>query len=169
MDGNEFEEWFEANERLLETAYLAGEHPWQQSGFGLHSNRTAEQWEAQRRPIADCLDRSGTFLDIGCASGYLIESVQRWCAAKAVSIEPYGLDIAPELAELARRRLPQWVDRIGKCRQTSLVPPREHTAGEQPSVWCLGDVVTTGIPSAMASISAFGIPSMSPSGATTLG
>ena len=31
------------------------------------------------------------------------------------------------------------------------------------------DVVTTGMPSAMASINVFGIPSMSPSGATTLG
>ena len=31
------------------------------------------------------------------------------------------------------------------------------------------DVVTTGMPSAMASISVFGIPSMSPFGATTLG
>jgi SAM-dependent methyltransferase len=27
-------------------------------------------------------------------------------------IEPYGLDFAPALAELARRRLPQWADRI---------------------------------------------------------
>src|SRR4030095_3326110 len=35
-----------------------------------------------------------------------------WGAEKRLVIEPFGLDIIPELAELARRRLPQWADRI---------------------------------------------------------
>ncbi len=41
-----------------------------------------------------------------------MESVHRWGAAKNLNIEPYGLDIVPEFVELARRRLPQWADRI---------------------------------------------------------
>jgi hypothetical protein len=34
MDEQELAAWFAANQTLLETAYLAGEQPWQQSGFG---------------------------------------------------------------------------------------------------------------------------------------
>ena len=66
MNDDEPAWWFEANRTLLESAYVAGQHPWRQSGFGLHSNRTSEPWEACRRPVADCLDRLGTFLHIAC-------------------------------------------------------------------------------------------------------
>jgi len=41
-----------------------------------------------------------------------METMVRWCAAKRIRIEPYGLDIVPELAALARSRLPQWSERI---------------------------------------------------------
>jgi hypothetical protein len=41
-----------------------------------------------------------------------MECMQRWCAAKGIRIEPYGLEISPELAELARLRLPRWAERI---------------------------------------------------------
>jgi SAM-dependent methyltransferase len=60
----------------------------------------------------DAVDADGSFLDIGCASGYLMQSVQRWGRDRGLAVEPYGLDIAPELAELARSRLPEWADRI---------------------------------------------------------
>ena len=59
----------------------------------------------------DAIDRDGTFLDVGCASGYLMECVARWGADKGLKIEPHGLDIAPDLVELARRRLPRWAER----------------------------------------------------------
>jgi len=36
----------------------------------------------------------------------------RWCAAKRIRIEPYGLDIVLSFAALARSRLPQWSERI---------------------------------------------------------
>lgn len=39
-------------------------------------------------------------------------------------IEPYGLDLAPRLAELARRRLPQWADRIVVGNALTWEPPR---------------------------------------------
>lgn len=46
---------------------------------------------------------------MGCANGYLMECLPRWTTFR---VEPYGLDLAPELVELARRRLPEWDDRI---------------------------------------------------------
>jgi hypothetical protein len=65
MQRDELDRWFAANQVLLEAAYLAGEMPWQQSGFGLHTPHTEKQWTAQRRPIADAIDRAGSFLALG--------------------------------------------------------------------------------------------------------
>lgn len=72
MNNEELARWFEQNKKVLETAYLAGTLPWQQSGFGLHTPRSELDWEALRRPIAACIESAGTFLDIGCANGYLL-------------------------------------------------------------------------------------------------
>jgi hypothetical protein len=57
----------------------------------------------------DALDRDGTFLDCGCANGYLMECV-------------------PEFVELARRRLPQWADRIWVGNAASWLPPLRFDA-----------------------------------------
>jgi SAM-dependent methyltransferase len=97
--------WFASMAGIFETAYLSGDNPRAQSGFGGDEVR----WHAGRRPIAEAIDRDGTFLDIGCASGYLLESIVRWAPHR---VEPYGLELTPALAELARRRLPEWADRI---------------------------------------------------------
>ncbi len=55
---------------------------------------------------------AGTFLDVGCANGLLMESIVTWCAERGLRVEPSGIDLAPALVELAQRRLPQWADRI---------------------------------------------------------
>ena len=86
----------------------AGDNPRAQSGHGGDD----VHWTHARSLIRDAVDGNGTFLDVGCASGYLMESIQRWAWEAGMEIEPYGLDIAPELADLARRRLPKWMDRI---------------------------------------------------------
>lgn len=39
-----------------------------------------------------------------------MESVVAWAAETGLHIEPYGLDISPELAVLARQRRPHWAD-----------------------------------------------------------
>jgi SAM-dependent methyltransferase len=101
---------------LFEAAYLAGDNPRAQSGFRGDEAR----WEAGRRPIADAIDREGTFLDIGCAAGHLLESLVRWTPHR---IEPYGLDMAPALVELARSRLPEWGDRIFHGNALTWTPP----------------------------------------------
>ena len=69
-------------------------------------------WRLRRLQVADGIDRDGTFLDVGCANGFLAESVRKWCAERGLLVEPFGVDLAPRLIELARRRLPQWADRF---------------------------------------------------------
>jgi SAM-dependent methyltransferase len=100
--------WHAARAELIKTAYLSADNPYAQAG---HSGN-AETWQASRGFIAEALHRDGSFLDVGCASGILMESVQRWGAEKNLAIEPYGLEIIPELAELARSRLTHWAERI---------------------------------------------------------
>ncbi len=55
--------WFAEIRRILQSAYIAAPTPWEQSGKG----GTFEDWVRLRIPISECVTRSGTFLDIGCA------------------------------------------------------------------------------------------------------
>ena len=100
--------YFDEELAIHESKYLVGTNPRQQSGFG----RDEGDWKRFRWPVAAPMEKDGTFLDIGCANGLLMESVVAWTREKGISIEPHGLDISERLAELARQRLPQWRDRI---------------------------------------------------------
>jgi hypothetical protein len=111
--------WHEAMAALVVPAYLAGETPAAGSG----SSRDASGWEYARSLLADAVEPGQSFLDVGCANGHLMESMAAWAG-----IEPYGLEIAPELAELARRRLPQWADRIWVGNAAEWEPPRRFDA-----------------------------------------
>jgi hypothetical protein len=113
-------EWFARVNAMTTPKYLAGDNPRAQSG---HSGDEA-RWEAARRPMLAAVDGSGDFLDVGCASGYLMESVHRWAAEDGHRLEPYGLDISPELADLARSRLPHWAERIWTGNALHWQPPR---------------------------------------------
>jgi hypothetical protein len=66
MNDEELSRWFEANKNVLETAYLAGTYPWQQSGVGLRTPRSAQDWVVLRKPIADCITSSGTLVCYKC-------------------------------------------------------------------------------------------------------
>jgi len=111
------DEWFAGMAAIFDAAYPDGDNPRAQSGFGGDEAR----WEAARRPVALAIDRPGSFLDIGCASGHLLECLVDWSPH---SIEPYGLDIAPAVASLARTRLPRWGDRIFDGNALTRRPPR---------------------------------------------
>lgn len=100
--------WYRATAELIVPAYLAGENPRAQSG---HSG-DAPRWEGARRLLLDAVENDCSFLDIGCANGHLMECLQAWAAEIGIVLEPWGLEISPELATLARRRLPQWHDRV---------------------------------------------------------
>ena len=49
MNDEELSRWFEANTIILETAYLAGTHPWQQSGVGLRTPHGLKSFKTQLR------------------------------------------------------------------------------------------------------------------------
>ena len=118
------EGWHAAMAALVVPAYLGAETPAGGSG----SSRDAAGWEYARSLIAEAVEPGQSFLDVGCANGHLLESMAAWAGA-----EPYGLEISPELAALARRRLPQWADRIWVGNAAEWVPPRRF------------DVVRTGL------------------------
>jgi SAM-dependent methyltransferase len=117
-DGDEG--FFDEQRARLEEAYLAGANPRQQSGFG----RDERDWERYRRPVVAPIEHEGTFLDVGCANGLLMEDVVRWAAEDGHAVEPWGFDISEPLAELARRRLPAWRDRIFAGNALTWEPPR---------------------------------------------
>jgi SAM-dependent methyltransferase len=116
----EYDDWFDHVRQGLESAYLATTEPWRQSGF----SGPLERWNACRRPIADALDRDGTFLDIGCANGFLLESVVSWTAARGLRIEPFGLDFSEKLVALAAGRLPTLAERLFVGNAFVWTPPR---------------------------------------------
>ena len=101
-------EWHRRVEESLIDAYLASDDPRAQSGKG----GDEATWRWSRELILDVFPPNATFLDVGCANGYLMESVHRWGLERGIAVEPYGLDISWRIVSLARHRLPHWRDRI---------------------------------------------------------
>src|SRR5215470_11807265 len=105
--------------RTLERSYLRSATPQEGSGFGGDDRA----WRLARYHITEGITAAGTFLDVGCANGLLMESVVAWCAERGLAVEPYGVDLAPRLVELARQRLPHWADRIWTGNAIDWIPP----------------------------------------------
>jgi SAM-dependent methyltransferase len=112
-------EWHAQVLAVIEPAYLSATT--EQMGSG-HSG-SQEEWHASRGLIMGAFERSGTFLDIGCANGLLMASVERWSNDRGLPIEPFGVEISPKLAELARKRYPQWRERIWAANADEWHPP----------------------------------------------
>ena len=108
MDETQQQQWFLSLQKELEEAYLQHDEPWKQSGF----SGPEERWVKCRKPIADCIEASGSFLDIGCANGYLLECIVKWTAERNLNITPYGLDLSERLTGLAKQRLPEYQQNI---------------------------------------------------------
>jgi SAM-dependent methyltransferase len=111
--------WYERTEEVLIDAYLASDDPRAQSGKG----GDEDVWRWARELVLDVFPGHATFLDVGCANGYLMESVVRWGAQRGITVEPYGLDISWRIAALARHRLPRWRDRISTGNVIDWTPP----------------------------------------------
>ena len=54
------DDWFLSLKKTIEDAYLKHEEPWRQSGM----SGPEERWISLRKPVADCIDKPGSFLDI---------------------------------------------------------------------------------------------------------
>jgi hypothetical protein len=73
--------------------------------------------------ILEAVYHDGTFIDIGCANGHLIESLDRWMQNTGVQVQFYGLEISEVLLELAHRRLPRFASRLFPGNALYWAPP----------------------------------------------
>jgi SAM-dependent methyltransferase len=119
MDEKQLHDWFTSLKDELETAYVQNKLPWEQSGY----YGSEEQWIATRKPNADCVNTSGSFLDIGCANGYLLECIMNWTSERNLQMIPYGIDISEKLVEMAKARLPEYADNLNTANCWDWEPP----------------------------------------------
>jgi hypothetical protein len=101
--------WHRAMAELVAPAYLGAADV--RGGSG-HTG-SADDWDRSRGIVAEAIDRSGTFLDVGSANGLLMESVVTWAAAGRVHdralwpahLPRTGRHRAPATPPLGRSRL----------------------------------------------------------------
>jgi SAM-dependent methyltransferase len=116
------EQWYERHREFFSGIYLAADNPRGQSGHGGDEAR----YRYTQEMILAALDGDGSFLDVGCANGYLLEKLAEWTRDSRHTLECYGLDISPEMAALARRRLPHWADRFFVGNALHWLPDRGY-------------------------------------------
>ena len=119
---SENDEYYRRTIDLLEKSYLEANSRGDIAG-GSGSGGGLERWEKQRRVLATAFDHDGTWLDVGCANGLLMETLAQWTAERGLRVEPYGLDLSAPIADAARRRLPRWADRIWAGNVMTWEPP----------------------------------------------
>ena len=101
------EEWYRKNDDYFTAVYLFRSNPRGQSG---HSGDEAAYRYTQGMVLAS-IHKTGSFIDVGCANGHLIEKLADWLQETGLEVEFYGLDISEGLIDLAKTRLPKWADR----------------------------------------------------------
>lgn len=94
--------------RELEDSYLSYSDPLRQSGYG----GGPINWRKKRGIMLEAVDHDGSFLDVGCANGHLLECLVLWAQERGVRLTPYGLDIGARLISLAQYRLPHWANQF---------------------------------------------------------
>ena len=114
--------WFEATEEVIGDAYLASDDPRGQCG----KSGDEQDFQWSRELILDAWPdaRPCALLDVGAANGYLLENLVRWGEQRGITVDPYGLEISPRLAALARRRLPHLAERFAVGNALHYVPQR---------------------------------------------
>lgn len=117
------DEWQRRVAEALASSYLREADPRWQSGF----DGDAALWREARELVLDAIPADGTLLDVGCASGHLMECLAVWGAERGVRVTPSGLELSPALADAARRRLPAWAGRIHTGNVSNWRPPERYT------------------------------------------
>lgn len=121
VSSEELLSWFTETKQLLETAYINAPTPWQQSG----KSGTFEDWMRLRLPNLSPVNNSGTYLDISCANGYLLECLLVWSKLKDVDIIPYGLDFSSKLITLSQKRLVDYANNFYVGNVWDWCPPQK--------------------------------------------
>ncbi len=114
-------QWYEARKKATAIAYVSRDNPRAQSGHGGDEAR----WRYTRvLMVLEAIHKDGSFLDVGCANGYLIECLQRWVEGSGLNVAFYGVDISEELINLAHWRLPDRSDRFLVANAVAWTPDR---------------------------------------------
>lgn len=88
-----------------------------------------DEWRAKREFVVDAFNDRGSVLDIGCAGGLFLRSLQEW---STYNFDPYGVDISEEYIHAAQQLFPNSTDHfavlnvqnIGEITNKGL--PREY-------------------------------------------
>lgn len=108
--------------KALEEQYLKSDDPMLQSGF----DGGAARWKEERGPIVEAIDRDGTFMDVGCANGYLLESLGAWSTLQnRWHIIPYGVDMNAGLIVEAMSRWRGIADHFWVANAWEFCPPEK--------------------------------------------
>lgn len=79
---------------------------WKQIMAGSMSpDSSLQEWSDKRKIIAELISSDGSVLDLGCANGFFLISLQEWSGHKLV---PYGIDIQDNLIEQAKYIFPDY-------------------------------------------------------------
>jgi hypothetical protein len=113
---------FIAGLRELEAQYCRSDDPILQSGFSGGSLR----WRAEREPILEAVNADGDFVDVGCANGFLLESLVRWAGERGRTIIPHGVDFGARLIQLAKARMPDYTDNFHVANAWDWKFPRRY-------------------------------------------
>jgi 2-polyprenyl-3-methyl-5-hydroxy-6-metoxy-1,4-benzoquinol methylase len=113
------DKWLDNLKKDLEESYLKYTEPWKQAGF----MEGEQAWIECRKPIADCIDKSGSILDVGCSNGYLLESLVKWTGERGIKLEPYGIDLSEKLITVAKERLKGYTNNLVVGSVTKWVTP----------------------------------------------
>lgn len=115
--------WSQRVADALASAYLLDDDPRWQSGF----DGDSQLWREARELILAPVNEDGSFLDIGCATGYLLECLKDWAWERGRLLDMFGLELSPSLVAAARRRAPVPASHIFEGNVLDWVPPRRFT------------------------------------------
>lgn len=101
-------------------AYTVAPTPWQASG----KSGSFEEWTRLRIPNLAPVDRPGSYLDIGCSNGFLLECLLAWAKLKRVALVPFRLDYSQEIVQLARQKLTRYKADIYHGKVYTWAPPQ---------------------------------------------
>src|SRR5207237_4468316 len=115
--------WTRAVADALGSAHLRDDDPRWQSGF----DGDSQLWRDARELILAPVHRDGTFLDIGCATGHLMECLQSWARERGRRLSMFGLELSSALVARARGQLPGLADQIFEGNVLDWSPPHTFT------------------------------------------